>query len=280
MNPLITDKFITLRNQLIEFIQEGMPDQAKMLEAKLAEKHPGVYIGSVFTELTLAKFITIDPGMLETKEQIRQLVPTTDSVLITGETGTGKEILAQALHGSRATPFIAVNCAAIPTELMESEFFGSVKGAFTGAVDKIGLVQMATGPKSGVGGTLFLDEIGELPQHMQSKLLRALQEKTARRLGASEDYDINFRIVSATNKNLNETSWKFRRDLYYRIACFELFTTPLRNRESDIELIVKSLDSKQEVSIENLAKFKQLPLMGNVRELQNLVRRIQIFGKF
>jgi two-component system, NtrC family, response regulator PilR len=214
---------------------------------------------------------------------IERLARSQAPVHITGESGTGKELVARLIHARspRAeAPFVPVNCGAIPAELMESEFFGHVKGAFTGATrDKAGLFQAAE------GGTLFLDEVGDLPLHMQVKLLRALQERSVRPVGAETEFPVNVRIISATHKNLAVllTEGSFRQDLYYRLNVIEVRTPPLRERPEDIPLLAAAILAK-------LAKTNGLPATptldaeaqkhlqsyafpGNVRELENLLER-------
>ncbi len=225
------------------------------------------------TEIWLSKFITQNSAMLKLKDHIRKLSPLNDSVLIFGETGVGKELLAHALHGTRKGDFVAVNCAGLPDHLIESELFGHVKGAFTGAlVDKIGLMESAR------DGTIFLDEIGDLALPTQAKLLRAIQEMKIRKVGAVDDRIINCRIVSATHRNLEE--WiendKFREDLFYRISTFILRPTGLRQRSNDIVKILEYLD-REECEIEDYPEFARKidinKLKGNVRSLQQIVRR-------
>lgn len=203
-------------------------------------------------------------------------------VYISGESGTGKELVARLIHqqGPRQQgPFIAINCGAIPAELMESEFFGHKKGSFTGAVsDKIGLFQAAN------NGTLFLDEVADLPLSLQVKLLRAIQEKKIRRIGDSEELSIDVRLLSATHKDLEKMTQDgyFRQDLYYRIHVIELHLPPLRARVSDIPQLTEHLLNKL-AKINNLPKpkltnvamqaLKQYYFPGNVRELENILER-------
>jgi len=203
-------------------------------------------------------------------------------VHISGESGTGKELVARMIHeaGPRSDgPFVPINCGAIPTELMESEFFGYKKGSFTGAVsDKMGLVQTAE------GGTLFLDEVADLPLHMQVKLLRVIQEKAIRPVGEANELPIDVRILSATHQDLGElvAEGSFREDLYYRINVIELNVPPLRERGDDVLLlahkILTRLAQTQGVAIPSLTKNAQEALLGyrfsgNVRELENILER-------
>lgn len=218
------------------------------------------------TEYWLSKFVTCDTEMLALKDTVRKLAPHKYPVLIMGETGTGKELIAKALHGSRTGMFQALNCGGFPEHLIESELFGHVAGAFTGAVgNKLGLFQSAQ------DGTLFLDEIGELPFLMQVKLLRALQERVIRPVGAVESIHVNCRIVCATNRVLPEliSDGQFREDLYWRISAFELYLKPLRLRRADIPLISAALGKQVEGDTNSTYR-------GNVRELEREVVRALI----
>jgi two-component system response regulator PilR (NtrC family) len=215
-------------------------------------------------------------------ELISKIASARTSVLITGESGTGKELVARALHteGSRASgAFVAVNCGAIPDELMESELFGHVKGAFTGAVvDRIGLFREAQ------GGTLFLDEIGELSLGLQVKLLRALQEKKVKPVGGTGEIEVDVRVVAATNRELEAEVARgaFRQDLYYRLNVIELRLPPLRHRREDVPLLVEHFlrrfarDQAKALSALTPAAMKRLEAYdfpGNVRELENIIER-------
>ncbi len=220
--------------------------------------------------------------MQEVFDLIAQVAETKTNVLVSGESGTGKELVARAIHeqSDRANePFVAINCGAIPENLLESELFGHVKGAFTGAVqNKQGLFEAAT------GGTLFLDEIGELSQPLQVKLLRALQEKSIRRVGDTVDRKIDVRIVSATNRRLEEevAEGRFREDVYYRLNVIQLQLPPLREREEDIPLLAQhfirrySDELGKDVEGMNAEAYDLLAAYGfpgNVRELENLIER-------
>jgi two-component system response regulator PilR (NtrC family) len=216
------------------------------------------------------------------RERIAKLARSQAPVYISGESGSGKELVARLIHqqGPRCEqPFIPVNCGAIPEELMESEFFGHKKGSFTGAiVDKAGLFQAAN------GGTLFLDEVADLPLQMQVKLLRAIQEKAVRAIGATRETPIDVRILSATHKNLSErvSSGEFRQDLFYRINVIELQVPALRQRSSDIPALTRHF--LQQLAHNNgvplpglddnaLQTLCQYPFPGNVRELENILER-------
>mgnify|MGYP000703968132 CR=1 FL=1 len=214
--------------------------------------------------------------------KISKLARSQAPVYISGESGTGKELVARLIHslGARSDKsFIPVNCGAIPSELVESEFFGHYKGAFTGAVaDKMGLFQAAN------GGTLFLDEIADLPLMMQVKLLRAIQEKAIRPVGGTEEVSIDVRVLSATHKDLSECvrQGSFREDLFYRLNVIELDVPPLRERQQDIEILTEHIlskvaekngVSKPEFSEEALSALNNYAFPGNVRELENILER-------
>ena len=221
-------------------------------------------------------------------EDVQVVAPTDCTVLIQGETGTGKEVIAQAIHEAsprRQHRFVAVNCAALPAALLESELFGHERGAFTGAVaQRLGRFQSAD------RGTLFLDEIGELPIELQPKLLRAIQEREVERLGCSHATRVDVRIVAATNQNLESmvSERRFRMDLYYRLKVFPLTLPPLRERIGDIPLLVdhfvRSYARRQGKSIEFvpnevMAAIETYSWPGNIRELQNFIERSVILTK-
>lgn len=214
-------------------------------------------------------------------EIVRKVADTEASVLITGESGTGKELVARSIHNHssrRDAPFIAINCAAIPRDLLESELFGHVRGAFTGAIkDKIGRFQLAD------GGTLFLDEVGELPLELQPKLLRALQEKVVEPVGGIKPYKLDVRVVAATNLDMENAlaDATFREDLYYRLAVIPIHLPPLRERADDIALLLHYFCGKhgaERVSFDNgaMTALSSYRWPGNVRELENLVERLLI----
>lgn len=228
------------------------------------------------------KFIGISEATKNIRNAIIKLARSQAPVYISGESGTGKEMVARMIHeqGPRASsPFIPVNCGAIPPDLMESEFFGHKKGSFTGAVsDKEGLFQAAE------GGTLFFDEIAELPLHMQVKLLRAIQEKSVRPVGANREIPVDVRILSATHTSLSDLvkEGKFRQDLFYRINVIELQIPPLRERKEDIPLLTAhilenlSLESGTETPIlseDAQAELETYYFPGNIRELENILQR-------
>jgi two-component system response regulator PilR (NtrC family) len=222
------------------------------------------------------------PAIDDLRRMIEKVARSQAPVHITGESGTGKELVARMIHaqGARAEgPFVPVNCGAIPSELMESEFFGHRKGAFTGAVnDHKGLFQSAE------GGTLFMDEIADLPLPMQVKLLRVIQEKSVKAVGAAEEIPVDVRILSATHKDLHAlvAAGQFREDLFYRINVIELKVAPLRDRRADIAILTahtlktlaKSLDVQVPVLTEEAeAKLANYSFPGNVRELENILER-------
>ena len=236
----------------------------------------------------LADLIGTSQQMREIFSLIQQIAPSSASVLITGESGTGKELVASAIHklSPRASrPFVAVNCAALPESLIESELFGHEKGAFTGAVGRrAGCFEQAH------QGTLFLDEIGDMPLAMQPRLLRALQEATIRRLGATSEISVDVRVLAATNKSLAELiqTKLFREDLFYRLNVFQIAIPPLRDRKDDIlaltEAIIKDLNAKYDYRVTDvhpaaLERLHDHSWPGNVRELRNVLERALIAAR-
>lgn len=234
-------------------------------------------------QVDFSHMVGISDGMKEVFDVVRKVAPTEASVMITGESGTGKELIAKALHqGSPRSrePFIAINCAAIPANLLESELFGHVRGAFTGAVrDRAGKFVEAD------GGTLFLDEVGEMPMALQPKLLRVLQEMEVEPVGGKVR-SVDVRILAATNQDVEEAieEGTFREDLYYRLAVIPINLPPLRQRREDIPLLIRHfLDrygrgSPLAVSEEAMACMTAYPWPGNVRELQNAIERLVILS--
>lgn len=229
-----------------------------------------------------SRLLGTSPPMNVLRKQIGKLARSQAPVYISGESGSGKELVARLIHeqGPRhERPFVPVNCGAIPSELMESEFFGHKKGSFTGAIeDKLGLFQAAN------GGTLFLDEVADLPLPMQVKLLRAIQEKAIRSVGGAKEVVVDVRILCATHKDLaNEVAAeRFRQDLYYRLNVIELRVPPLRERREDIGLLAdamlqrlaqESSDTPARLHPEALAKLQSYRFPGNVRELENMLER-------
>jgi len=227
------------------------------------------------------------PPMLEIFRLIEKIAMTTSTVLILGESGTGKELIAKAIHNcsSRSSgPFVKVNCAAMPETLLESELFGYVKGAFTGAADnKAGLFEEAE------GGTIFLDEIGSIPLRMQVKLLRTLQEKEIRRLGSTKDHKVDVRVLAATNEDLQKKieQNEFREDLYFRLSVIPILVPPLRERREDIPLLIKHFltacdqesGRKIEIAEEAVKALTEYDWPGNIRQLENLIRRVAILSE-
>ncbi len=222
-------------------------------------------------------------AMRSLRQTVERIGPTGATVLVLGESGAGKERVAQALHESGGGgPFVALNCAAIPKDLLESELFGAEKGAFSGAFkDKIGLVEQAS------GGTLFLDEIGEMDLSLQPKMLRFLETRKARRVGGTKEYDVRVRVLSATNRNLEEEIAKgaFRADLFYRLAEVTLRIPPLKQRLDDIPIFARAfLDGSCErfgkhfdrIEPELIAKFQTYHWPGNARELKSAIDRMVI----
>lgn len=231
------------------------------------------------------QIIGTSPALEAVLTEVERVAPTDSTVLILGETGTGKELIARAIHNLSARcgrPFVRLNCAAIPFDLLESELFGHEKGAFTGAiVQKIGRFEMAD------TGTLFLDEIGDLPPGLQPKLLRVLQEHEFERLGSGRTHQINVRVLAATHHDLDEmvAHKEFRSDLYYRLNVFPIALPPLRERRQDIaplvlhfvEVLGRRMGKQiHEIPQETLDAFTAYAWPGNVRELQNLIERAVI----
>ncbi|MFI3316391.1 MAG: sigma-54 dependent transcriptional regulator [Rikenellaceae bacterium] len=226
-------------------------------------------------------------AMSELKHLIDRVAPTDARVLIMGENGTGKELVAKWLHYKSqraAAPYVEINCAAIPSELIESELFGHEKGAFTSAIkQRKGKFEQAD------GGTLFLDEIGDMSLSAQAKVLRALQERKVCRVGSDRDIDVDVRVLAATNKDIKEEIAKgnFREDLYHRIGVIVMRVKPLRQRSEDIPLLIEHFLSRvcidlnverKEISPKAVALLSQMPWSGNIRELRNVVERLVILS--
>jgi formate hydrogenlyase transcriptional activator len=239
-------------------------------------------------ERTFERIIGSSAALESVLDQVEQVASTDSTVLIEGETGTGKELIAHAIHNASqryGRAFIKLNCAAIPLDLLESELFGHEKGAFTGAIaQKIGRFEMAD------KGTLFLDEVGDIPTALQPKLLRVLQEQEFERLGSGRTHKVDVRLVAATNRNLGKmvARCQFRGDLYYRLNVFPILLPPLRERREDIPALVthfvkifsrrigKPIDS---IPSEMMTAFQWHSWPGNIRELQNLVERAVILSR-
>ena len=228
------------------------------------------------------------PALEDVLEQVERVAPTDSTVLIQGETGTGKELIAHAIHNISSRcgrPFVRLNCAAIPLDLLESELFGHEKGAFTGAIaQKIGRFELAD------KGTLFLDEVGDIPPALQPKLLRVLQEQEFERLGSTRTHQVDVRLVAATNRDLAEmvNRGQFRSDLYYRLNVFPVLLPPLRARPEDVPALVmhfveifgRRMGRKIEhIPIETMSALNSYHWPGNIRELQNLIERAVILSR-
>ncbi len=263
-------------------------DELKIVVLKALEKQKllseNIYLRKQLQgRFEFSNIIGSSPAMNLVFERMNRIVKTDSTVLVTGESGTGKELVARALHynGTRSDrPFVAVNCSAIPEMLLESELFGHVRGAFTGAVkDKPGKFEAAN------HGTIFLDEIGTLPLHLQAKMLRVLQEHEVERVGSNKTVKLNVRVISATNTDLEDMvkQGEFREDLYYRLNVIPLHLPPLRERQQDILYLTAFFLEKQcrlmgrppcSISKQALEALEQYSWPGNVRELENLIERM------
>jgi two-component system response regulator PilR (NtrC family) len=256
----------------------GASPQAPALQRRATEHPPSDAVG----DTALRRLAGESSSMKLVKERIVKVARSMAPILVRGESGTGKELVARAIHANShrtGRAWIAVNCSAIPENLLEAEFFGSKKGAYTGATqDREGFFQAAS------GGTLFLDEIGDLPLAMQSKLLRVIQERCVRSLGSAQEEAVDVRIISATHKDLNAEvlAGRFRQDLYYRLNVIEIAIPPLRERREDLPALCTALLRRIAVeaniptptlSATVLDQLARDPLIGNVRELENLLHR-------
>jgi two-component system, NtrC family, response regulator PilR len=247
-----------------------------------ASAAPVADLAAALVPPALARMVGDSAAMRAVRERVQKVARSMAPVLVRGESGTGKELVAQAIHACshRASgPFVAVNCGAIPEALLEAEFFGARKGAYTGATqDREGYFQAAH------GGTLFLDEIGDLPLAMQAKLLRAIQERSVRALGGTQEEAVDTRIVSATHHDLSAQAARglFRQDLYYRLNVIEIALPALRDRREDLPQLTQALlariaadsgEAPRVVSAAMMASLQRSPLTGNVRELENILHR-------
>ncbi|WP_291783052.1 sigma-54 dependent transcriptional regulator [Cecembia sp.] len=267
--PDLNRLLLTVRNALDK---KSLEFETKVLKKKLSQKFD---------------MVGVSPAIKQVKETIEKVAPTDARVLITGPNGTGKELVAHWLHqksNRSQAPFIAVNCAAIPAELIESELFGHEKGSFTSAVkQRIGKFEQAD------GGTLFLDEIGDMSLSAQSKVLRALQEHKITRVGGDKDIKVDVRVLAATNKDLRKEieEGNFREDLYHRLSVILIQVPALKDRKGDIPLLVNKFlediakeygTTKKDINKEALAVLQDFPWTGNIRELRNVVERLVILG--
>jgi two-component system response regulator PilR (NtrC family) len=254
----------------------------RALETLVLQRENFAFKRDAASRNSLDNFIGSSPVIEKLKATIRTVAPTASTVLIYGESGTGKELVARAMHScsTRATePFVSINCGAFPETLLESELFGYVKGAFTGASqNKRGLFEVAS------NGTIFLDEIGEMSVSMQVKLLRVLQERTIRPVGGTQETPVDVRVIAATNRDLREmvASGTFREDLYYRVSVIPIQVPALRERRDDVELLANHFLKKYSaaaqksilrISHESLDALKAFEWPGNVRQLENTIER-------
>lgn len=267
--PDLNRLLLTVRNALDK---KNLVQETKVLKKKLSKK---------------LDMVGESEAINQVKETIEKVAPTDARVLITGPNGTGKELVAHWIHqksNREAAPFIAVNCAAIPSELIESELFGHEKGAFTSAMkQRHGKFEQAH------GGTLFLDEIGDMSLSAQAKVLRALQEHKVSRVGGDKDIKVDVRVLAATNKDLKKeiAEGNFREDLYHRVSVILIPVPPLKERAEDIPLLVDKFlgeiaieygTAKKEIEAAAIKKLQEFPWTGNIRELRNVIERLVILG--
>lgn len=271
--PVNLDELVTVASRLLE--TRRLRSEHRLLQRQLTKDY------------AFGEMVGVSPGMTEVYESVRRLASSDVDVLVIGETGTGKELVARSLHrqsSNRSGRFVPVDCAAIPEALMESELFGHERGAFTGADQKtIGLMEFAN------RGTFFLDEVNALPLGLQAKLLRSLEERRFRRVGATQEIDVDIRVIAASNEDLATLveEGRFREDLYYRLNVGRVEIPPLRDRESDIPLLVEHfLEHHQAgsdrqvtgVSSDALDALRAYSWPGNVRQLRNAVRRALVMA--
>jgi formate hydrogenlyase transcriptional activator len=279
-------KFLAqIANQVAVAVENALAfGEIRELKDKLAQEK--LYLeDEIRSEMNFAQIVGNSASLRKVLRRVETVAPTDSTVLIYGETGTGKELVARAIHDlspRRSKPFVKLNCAAIPTGLLESELFGHEKGAFTGAIaQRIGRFEVAN------GGTIFLDEIGEIPLELQTKLLRVLQEREFERLGSSRTLRTDARLIAATNRDLEAmvAEQKFRSDLFFRLNVFPIQVPPLRERHGDIPLLVrhfaqqfskrmnKTIDTISSATMDALSRYHW---PGNIRELQNVIERAVI----
>jgi len=286
LGAVVVFKDISERKQAEQELRQAYAEVEQMKERLEAEN---VYLQEeIKVERNFAGIVGQSHAIQQVLHQIELVAPTDASVLISGESGTGKELIACAIHeqsNRNERPLIRVNCAAIPRELFESEFFGHVKGAFTGALkDRTGRFELAD------GGTIFLDEVGEIPMELQSKLLRVLQEGQFERVGEEKTRTVDVRVVAASNRNLKDDieARRFREDLFFRLNVFPVEAVPLRGRVDDIPLLAAHFITlvchrlnrpKPNLTHANLKQLQAYRWPGNIRELQNVIERAIIISK-
>lgn len=289
----IADGVSAMKNGAFDYITKGddndkiIPLVSRAMEKAALQQRVLELEKQVSQQFSFATILGTSAAIKYAKELAARVAPTDSTVLLEGETGSGKELFAQAIHGSssrRTKPFVAVNCSAFPKDLLESEIFGYRKGAFSGAVsDKKGLFEEAH------GGTLFLDEIGELPVELQAKFLRVLETQSFTKLGDTKPVQVNVRLIAATNRNLQQEaeSGHFRLDLYYRLSTFKILVPPLRDRKMDIPVIAAFFMRRYAAKLTRrisqmdaafLQKLQEYPWQGNIRELKNIIERAVILA--
>jgi formate hydrogenlyase transcriptional activator len=281
------DYLVQVSNQITVLLEnELLHAELQKIKAEFGEET--IYVDDRLpSEPSFEEIVGRSPALQRVLRKVGVVAPTDSGVLIQGETGTGKELIARAIHnlsGRRDKPFVKVNCAAIPSGLLESELFGHEKGAFTGAVmRKPGRFEVAD------KGTLFLDEVGDIPLELQSKLLRVLQEREFERLGSTRTQQVDVRVIAATHRDLKQMveEGTFRSDLYYRLHIFPLTVPPLRDRREDIPLVVRHYVDKfakrmnrliETIPAKMMEAFTNYSWPGNVRELQNFIERAVILS--
>src|SRR5262245_50992570 len=284
---MVVNFVLATASKSIEEVKQAKAQLEQQLQIRKRLECENAYFREEETR-AIGEIIGRSPQMRHLSEQIAVVAPTSATVLILGESGTGKELVAREIHKAssrRDGTMVRVNCAAVPRDLFESEFFGHIKGAFTGALrDRVGRFELAH------GGTLFLDEVSEIPIELQSKLLRAIQEGEYERVGSEQTLKTDVRLVAATNRNLTDEvrKGKFREDLYYRLNVFPINLVPLRERKSDVPLLAAHFLERAckefnkplaLMSGEAIAALRAYDWPGNVRELQNVVERAVITAR-